>query len=129
MKQIYTPEEWEAALEESKSGPIVIYKHSTACAGCERQLSEMHEGVAYKEITRPVYYVVVQESGELSKRIADDLQIPHQSPQAIIVINGRACYDAYADEISASVIAARIHLVQEAFDEISGSGSKTREEE
>jgi bacillithiol system protein YtxJ len=118
MEQIYTLEDWERVLEESHKGPVVVYKHSSTCGACMRNFNEMHEGVMYKEIIRPVFYLTVQESRELSDRIAADLMLEHQSPQAIVVMNERACYHAYSDEINVADIAAKIDMIWKAYTEI-----------
>ena len=120
MNEIRTFGEWEKVLAESKGGPVVLYKHGASCASCNAAFRELSEGVTYKEIVRPVYYLVAQESRELSDKIAEDLMLPHQTPQAIIIMNERACYRTYADEISAADIAAKIIMISQAFSELYG---------
>jgi len=117
MKQIFTLKEWEKVLEESKLAPLVVYKHSITCGSCRPSFREMQEAVSYGEIVQPIYYVIVQESRELSDRIADDLGLEHQTPQAIVVLNKRACY-AVDEDISAADIAAKIEMISEAHKEL-----------
>lgn len=125
MHQIRTEAEWEMVLLESREGPVVVYKHSTACTGCMPSFREMEEAVTYRDIIRPVYYVVVQESRELSDLIAKDLSLEHHTPQAIVVLNERACYAVGGDDsdISAADIAAKIELIWAAHKELFGSDS------
>lgn len=118
MEPIRTIEDWERALSRSSEGPIIVYKHSSTCHACTRALSEVHEGVAYKELKCPVYMVTVQEARDASDRIAEDLRVAHESPQAIVVVNGRACYAADHRDISVSQLATMAAAVGSAFAEM-----------
>jgi bacillithiol system protein YtxJ len=118
MQPISTLQDWEKVLQRSEEGPVVVYKHSTTCGGCLRSLSEMNEGVAYKEIKEPIYMLTVQEARELSDRIAEDLMIEHESPQAIIVVNRRASYHTDHGDISIADISRMLHHIGAAYSEL-----------
>lgn len=118
MKELKSIDEWEQVLIASRATPVVVYKHSSTCGACSRSLQEMHEAFAYGELKCPGYMVTVQSAPGVSERIAADLRVEHQSPQALIVLNGRACHVADWDSISAADIAHRLRAIEEAHREI-----------
>jgi len=120
MQQITTIDKWNKILEDSKTVPIIIYKHSLTCPACDIAKAELEEGVLYKEIKNPIYIVITQESRDLAEQISTDLRVGHESPQAIIVNNRRACFVADHEEIHVPTLAARIDLVKKNFDELFG---------
>jgi bacillithiol system protein YtxJ len=72
----------------SYKAPVVIFKHSTTCS---------ISAVAYGEMERvagDVELVEVQNVAELSREIETRTGIEHQSPQVIILRNGKAVWHA-----------------------------------
>lgn len=63
-----------------------VFKHSTACPVSARAARE----VEALESDLPVYWVNVREQRELSTWIAEALGVRHESPQLILVRDGRA---------------------------------------
>ena len=61
----------------------VIFKHSTTCpiSAAAKEEMDLVAGV-------PIYLVVVQEQRGLSDEIAQQFQIQHESPQAIVIVDG-----------------------------------------
>lgn len=90
LKEITTVEEWEQALHESGSRPLFVFKHSTACPISARAY-EAYQAHLEHEARNDVAYVLVKviESRDVSNRIAEDLDIKHESPQAIVVRDKR----------------------------------------
>lgn len=75
-------------LSQSTEKPIVIFKHSTTCpisAGAYEQLAHLDGDVALVE---------VQSSRDISREIAVSTGIEHESPQVIILRNGKPVWDA-----------------------------------
>lgn len=80
---------------ESKEKPIVLFKHSLTCP--------ISHGV-YSEVARSaadINLVVVQTSREISNEIARRTGIRHESPQAIVIRDGRPVYHASHFDITA----------------------------
>lgn len=86
-------QDFEQLLEQSKSAPVVIFKHSTQCAISDQ---------AYQEFERFVQtagelvfgMVLVIEDREVSNMIAARLGVRHESPQVILIENGRPKWNA-----------------------------------
>ncbi len=86
MEIIKTSEELSAALQASQEKPIVIFKHSASCPFSAMAQFE----VANAKHDLDIYGLVVQYVPELSREVAEKLEVEHQSPQAIIVHKGKA---------------------------------------
>jgi bacillithiol system protein YtxJ len=83
----------ERILEESKEKPVLIYKHSTRCGisgmaldRLERSWDETGDG--FKS-----YYLDLIAYRNISNIVAEMFNVYHQSPQVIVVKNGKAVYD------------------------------------
>jgi bacillithiol system protein YtxJ len=99
FRPLDTLDTWRDAQEQSASGPVLIYKHSSICptsARAEKQMRQVAE-----EHNVPVYRVVVQESRDVSDRIAEDTGVRHESPQLLILQNGDAVFDASHHRVKA----------------------------
>lgn len=86
MKPLMNLQDLDACLSESTQGPILIFKHSTACPIS----SEAYRHVDAYENTRAesdpkVYIVKVIEERPVSNQIAQELALQHKSPQLLLV--------------------------------------------
>ncbi|MFF5994531.1 bacillithiol system redox-active protein YtxJ [Lysinibacillus sp. KU-BSD001] len=91
--------QWQHILATSNEQPIVVFKHSTTCP---------ISAAAYREFTSvelaDAYLVKVIEHRDVSNEIAKDLQVQHASPQAIIIQNGQAVWQATHYKITANAL-------------------------
>ena len=94
--------ELDDLLARSHDAPVVLFKHSTTCpisARAHHQMEKLPTGMAGQ-----VSLVVVQRARELSRRVAEQTGIRHESPQAIILRNGQAVWSASHFEITAEAV-------------------------
>jgi bacillithiol system protein YtxJ len=94
--------EWETARNHSKETPVLIYKHSSACPVSAKARGEVEELVETEDL--PVYEVVVQTHREVSDTIEADLDLRHETPQAILLRDGRVTFDASHFDVTADAI-------------------------
>jgi bacillithiol system protein YtxJ len=85
--------DFEQLLEKSESDPVLIFKHSTQCSVSSEAYQEF-TGFASSALNSSCGLVLVIENRGLSNTIASRLGIPHASPQAIVVKNGRPVWSA-----------------------------------
>jgi bacillithiol system protein YtxJ len=92
----------EGALEElltrSNSQPVILFKHSTTCP---------ISAAAYEQMTDyggEVSLVVVQKSRDLSRKVESLTGVRHESPQAIILRDGKAVWSASHWNITADAV-------------------------
>jgi len=110
MREITTLDEFDALLEESEQGPVLIFKHSTRCpisTGAYGRVQTWEKAVG--EAAPPVYLVKVIESRNLSNEVASHLGVTHQSPQAIIVRHGLAVWNASHGSIGGLALDSALH--------------------
>jgi bacillithiol system protein YtxJ len=93
VMELRKDEDFEQLLERSKTHPVVIFKHSTQCAISDVVYEEFRQFV---ESAADVIcgLVLVIESRALSNAIASTLGIRHESPQAILVRDGKPQWNA-----------------------------------
>lgn len=88
----------EELFERSNEGPVLLFKHSNACPISARAYREM-QGVKL-----PVSILVVQESRDVSRQVAERTGVTHETPQALVIRNGRAVWNASHFDITADVV-------------------------
>ncbi len=77
-------------IQKSENTPQVIFKHSTRCsissmAKNRLDKNEQPEGIDF-------YYLDLIMHRNLSNQIADDFKIEHQSPQVLLIRDGKCTY-------------------------------------
>jgi bacillithiol system protein YtxJ len=91
--QLRQDRDFEQLLEQSKTNPVLIFKHSTQCPISGEAYEEFKE---FAESTGELAcgLVLVIENRAVSNVIAERLNIRHESPQAIVVKDGHAAWHA-----------------------------------
>ncbi|MBW8683683.1 bacillithiol system redox-active protein YtxJ [Chitinophaga rhizophila] len=77
--------------ETSVTRPVVIFKHSTRCSISAVAKSRLERAAAPDTIS--FYYLDLIKFRDISNRIAADYNIPHESPQVLLIRNGECVYD------------------------------------
>lgn len=87
-------EQLEEILKRSTDIPQVIFKNSTTCgiSGMARRSFESHNSTC--ENKAEFHLLHIQHNRELSHEIASRLGIRHESPQVLIIKNGRVVHHA-----------------------------------
>jgi|SRR4029078_1064309 len=79
-------ETWEQLLRASNEHPVLVFKHSNSCGISSRAYREMEQldGVNLLE---------VQTARELSNEVAATTGVEHETPQVILLRNGKAVWN------------------------------------
>lgn len=77
--------------ELSYSRPVVLFKHSTRCSVSAMALDRMERG-GESLAGAECYYLDLIAHRDVSQAIADRYGVEHESPQVIVVRNGRAVW-------------------------------------
>jgi bacillithiol system protein YtxJ len=96
--ELNTIEKLQAAIEESRIRPVLLFKHSTSCgisAGVFREV-RMLDG--------DINVIIVQTDRHISNEVERHTGVKHQSPQAIVLRHGEAVYHASHYDITAEDI-------------------------
>jgi bacillithiol system protein YtxJ len=93
-QEIVSTEALVEALASSEQQPVLFFKHSATCGISRRAFAEFQQylGSPASAVVRN-YVIVVQKAGEASNTLARLVEVRHESPQAIIVRNGRAVWN------------------------------------
>ena len=80
----------EKIIERSQNTPQVIFKHSTRCsissmAKNRLDKNDQPEGIDF-------YYLDLLKHRNISNKIANDFKVQHQSPQVLIIRDGKCTY-------------------------------------
>ena len=81
-------------LVESAKQPVLIYKHSTRCTISRSALDRLERKwnpSAAGDVKR--YFLDLLSYRNISNRIAEIFQVEHQSPQVIVISNGKSVLD------------------------------------
>lgn len=85
-------------LARSNDAPVILFKHSSTCpisAGAYREMSKLSEDVAL---------LVVQRARSLSREVERRTGIRHESPQAIVLRNGQAVWNASHWDVTSDAV-------------------------
>jgi bacillithiol system protein YtxJ len=102
-------DELSRLLEASGSRPVLLFKHSYSCGISAEALDELashldeaHAGVTYAMVT-------VQTHRDLSNAVARQLGVRHETPQALLVRDGRVVWSASHFRVTAQAVGDAIN--------------------
>jgi len=98
----------DAIAEESAGTPVLIFKHSTRCPVSRMALRNFEQEYDIEEGKLKLYYLDLLEHRDISNEIATRFGVCHQSPQVILINDGKAVYDTSHHEINAKTIKEKI---------------------
>lgn len=104
---IERPTDIDAIKSKSSEKPIVIFKHSTSCAISATALGRF-ERKWNSNTDAELHLLNLLQHRDLSAQIAADFGVPHQSPQILLIKNGKSVYDESHFGISAEAIAEKL---------------------
>jgi len=96
--RIDTKQTLDTLLSDSRTKPVIIFKHSNACgisASAYRELEKLEDQVNMVE---------VQTARDVSRDLADLTGIQHETPQVIVLRDGKAVWNASHFEIKAAEV-------------------------
>lgn len=89
-----TADQLSQLIDESAQKNILIFKHSTRCNISRATLDRLERN--WKDADVPnvkPYFLDLITYRSISNAIAEQFQVEHQSPQVLIIRNGKSVYD------------------------------------
>jgi bacillithiol system protein YtxJ len=83
---------------------VIIFKHSLTCPISSRALREFQSHLSKADSRVSYNLITVQSARAVSNEVAARLGVRHESPQAILIVNGREVWNASHFDITASTI-------------------------
>ena len=103
-KYIESEEDLTKAIESSFSGKVAIFKHSTSCFISKTVLKNFEKEIESSGHKPELYFLDLLAHRSISNKIASDLDIRHESPQLLVIENGKVVNSASHQHISADQI-------------------------
>lgn len=88
----------ERLLTDSKLKPVIVFKHSNACSISSRAYREM------EKIDDQVNILEVQSAREISRELASLTGVRHETPQVIVLRDGKAVWNASHFDVQATAV-------------------------
>ncbi len=84
----------ETIIDRSRVVPCLILKHSTRCPISTMAKSRVEMTWDFEDDKIEAYYLDLIAHRDVSNLIADEFGVPHESPQALVIIDGKCTYSA-----------------------------------
>jgi bacillithiol system protein YtxJ len=79
--------------EESANQPVIIFKHSTRCSISSTALNRLERAWKDEEMKNvKAYYLDLITYRSVSNKIEEVFNVQHQSPQVLIIKDGKCIY-------------------------------------
>ena len=90
-------------MDLSHEQPVVIFKHSTRCSISRMALKQFENEFDLEGTVTP-YFLDLLNHRDISQEIATRFDVYHQSPQLLLIKEGKSIYDASHSDIDAVVL-------------------------
>ncbi|HEY2433964.1 MAG TPA: bacillithiol system redox-active protein YtxJ [Vicinamibacterales bacterium] len=92
----------EAAIAESRQRPVLLFKHSRYCGVSCEALDELHTHIESASAAASYRMITVQTDRPVSDAAAQRLGVRHETPQAILLRDGKPVWNASHFRITAA---------------------------
>ena len=90
-------EELKNIIDASKDRPVVVFKHSNSCPISSRAYREMEQ-------LDDINLLEIQTARDLSREVEELTGVRHESPQVIILRDGKAVWNASHFDVRAGAV-------------------------
>ena len=94
-------------MELSHQQPVAIFKHSTRCSISRMALKQFENEFDLEGSVTP-YFLDLLNHRDISNEIATRFEVYHQSPQLLLIKEGKSIYDASHSDIDAVELKERL---------------------
>jgi bacillithiol system protein YtxJ len=104
MKQVMnlnSLSELDTIIEKSNTQPVLLFKHSSSCPLSVYAFRQLMNFLEKDALYLTCGVVIVQRARHVSNEIASRLNVVHESPQVILIENGRAVWHESHNKITA----------------------------
>jgi bacillithiol system protein YtxJ len=104
-KQLESEMQLQECIARSAENPHVIFKHSTRCIISKMALQQFEEQLDSIPANVELLYLDLLSHRDISNSIATQLNVHHESPQVIVIKEGKAVFHESHHSIDAATIA------------------------
>jgi bacillithiol system protein YtxJ len=102
-KTIESRDQIEEIIQASRTTPVVIYKHSNRC-GASLFVRSRLEKQWKNGCEVDFYFLDLVSYRDVSNEVADRFGVRHESPQILLIRNGRSVFDTSHSGVSAKAL-------------------------
>ncbi len=85
--ELFDTDQWSRLLAESENQLVFIFKHSSRCGTSSMVLRRFEKQMQERE--QPYYFLNIFANRNISDLIAESLDVRHESPQLILIKQGK----------------------------------------
>ncbi|HEX6981673.1 MAG TPA: bacillithiol system redox-active protein YtxJ [Balneolaceae bacterium] len=98
-------------LKDSENHPQLIYKHSNRCSVCFFAKAQIEgKGEEIKSLADLHFLNVITYRG-ISNKVASELNVRHESPQAILINKGEVVWHASHGQVKGDAVLGELELI------------------
>lgn len=103
-KKIESEKDLDSAVEKSSKQKVLIFKHSTRCFISKTVLKNFEKQMQASDKDYAYYFLDLLANRPISNEIESRFDVVHQSPQLIVLENGKAVKNASHHNIDLETI-------------------------
>ena len=103
-KKLESEKDLDSAVERSNQQKVLIFKHSTRCFISKTMLKSFERQMENSDKDYVYYFLDLLAHRNISNEIESRFDVVHQSPQLIVLENGKATYNSSHQNISLDII-------------------------
>ncbi len=92
-------------MQQSHQVPCLIFKHSTRCPVSTMAKNRLENKWQFDKTEIEPYFLDLLQYRPISNQIATQFAVEHQSPQILLIVNGKCSYNESHNAISVADIA------------------------
>ena len=96
-------------IDLSFEKPVLVFKHSTRCSISRFALKQFEMEYDFSNEELQPYFLDLLEYRSISNEVASRFNVFHQSPQILLIKEGKSVYDASHDAITVSEVRNHIN--------------------
>ncbi|MBI3650804.1 MAG: bacillithiol system redox-active protein YtxJ [Acidobacteria bacterium] len=108
LQELHSLQDLQQVLEDSTHRPVLIFKHSNSCPISGRGFKQFQAYLENADPRASYHLITVQNARPLSNEVAQRLGVRHETPQAILVRDGREIWNASHFEITVEALQTAI---------------------
>jgi bacillithiol system protein YtxJ len=97
-------EQLDRLIGESQTRPLLLFKHSHTCGTSLEALDELVAHLNQTSTGAQYAMVTVQTHRDVSNAVATRLGVRHETPQALLIRDGRVVWSASHFSVTASAV-------------------------
>jgi bacillithiol system protein YtxJ len=101
-------EDLDRLLAQTCDRPLLLFKHSLTCGTSAEALDELIDHLNVDKLDARYALVTVQSHRELSNAVSARLGVRHETPQALLIRDGRVIWSASHFRVTAAAVQSAI---------------------